>query len=76
MFAIVRFAPVPGSGITRIAVRIREIVGSEDPAHPCSDDAIASMLKAEGVEIARRTVAKYRAELGVAGAAARRRLPS
>ena len=52
--------------------RIKDIVAGEDPAHPLSDEKIAAMLKSEGVEIARRTVAKYREALGIPGTAARR----
>lgn len=49
-----------GQSSRAVMERIREIIGSEDPREPYSDDAIAAMLKSEGVAIARRTVAKYR----------------
>jgi len=64
-----------GTGQSSRAVmeRIREIVGSEDPVHPYSDDAIAAMLKAEKVDIARRTVAKYRDLLRIPSSSLRRR---
>jgi RNA polymerase sigma-54 factor len=40
--------------------KIRQIIASEDPKRPHSDDKIAQMLKRENIHIARRTVAKYR----------------
>ena len=45
--------------------RIREIVSKEDGQKPFSDQKIADMLKGEGLVIARRTVAKYREQLGI-----------
>ncbi len=53
--------------------RIRELIAREDPARPLSDERIARLLAAEGVRVARRTVAKYREALGIPGSAARRR---
>ena len=53
--------------------RIRELVDAEPPAAVLSDDAIASALRNEGVDIARRTVAKYREALRIPGSAERRR---
>ncbi len=45
--------------------RIAKIVESELPRKPLSDQKIVEILKAEGITIARRTVAKYRDELGI-----------
>lgn len=45
--------------------RLRRIVDEEDSRKPLSDAAIAGKLKADGLQIARRTVAKYREELGI-----------
>ena len=45
--------------------RIREIVSKENDKKPFSDQKIADMLKDEGLIIARRTVAKYREQLGI-----------
>jgi len=56
----------------RVRERLREIVAAEDPAAPLSDQALSVRLKAEGLPIARRTVAKYRAMLGIPDAAARK----
>ncbi|MBL8999295.1 MAG: hypothetical protein JNL44_18675, partial [Gemmatimonadetes bacterium] len=44
----------------------------EDKKKPLSDDAIADALKAKGLEIARRTVAKYRDQLGIPSARLRK----
>ena len=45
--------------------RIREIIDKEDKAKPLSDQKIVDLLKAEGLNIARRTVAKYREQLNI-----------
>lgn len=52
---------------TSIKQKIQAIVDAEDKQKPLSDDDICSMLKLEQISISRRTVAKYRAELGVPG---------
>ncbi|MCK9554651.1 RNA polymerase factor sigma-54 [bacterium] len=52
---------------------IREIVSSEDKSKPYSDDAIAEMVKKEGIDVARRTVAKYREEAGIYSSRMRKR---
>jgi len=52
--------------------RIREIIAQEDPRRPLSDQHIAKMLSTEHVEIARRTVAKYRGVMGVLPSSKRR----
>lgn len=58
---------------TSIKQRLRELVGAEEPAHPYSDQKLAEMLSDEGVTVARRTVAKYREELGIDPSWVRRR---
>ena len=45
--------------------RIQELIGSEDPKHPLSDQKIIALLANEGIKLARRTVAKYRGELNI-----------
>jgi RNA polymerase sigma-54 factor len=56
-----------GDEIASEAVKnhIKQIVGGEDPKHPHSDQKIVEILKGQGIEIARRTVAKYREVLGI-----------
>lgn len=45
--------------------KIKEFIAGENPAKPLSDAAISSLLAAEGLNIARRTVAKYRESLNI-----------
>ncbi len=52
---------------TSIKQKVQAIVDAEDKNNPLSDDEICAKLKQEGINISRRTVAKYRAELGVPG---------
>jgi RNA polymerase sigma-54 factor len=53
--------------------RIKEFISNENPAEILSDDRIVTLLKGEGIDIARRTVAKYREALRIPSSAARRR---
>ena len=53
--------------------RIARIIDAEPPQKPYSDAAIVKMLEEEGIKIARRTVAKYREELGILPTNLRRR---
>lgn len=53
---------------------IQKLVEGEDPKDPLTDQAIVAILKDQGVNIARRTVAKYRDQLGVLSARMRRRV--
>ncbi|MBO9667005.1 MAG: RNA polymerase factor sigma-54 [Bdellovibrio sp.] len=43
-----------------VKIKIKDLVGKEDPKNPLSDQKIVDLLKVEGIQIARRTVAKYR----------------
>jgi RNA polymerase sigma-54 factor len=56
--------------------RIRELVGRERAGRPLSDDKLVAGLKAEGIDIARRTVAKYREVMGIPSSVERRRRTS
>lgn len=51
---------------------IRKMVDAEDRKTPLSDSRLCENLSQQGVEISRRTVAKYRSELGIAAAAVRK----
>jgi RNA polymerase sigma-54 factor len=53
--------------------RIKALIGAEDPDRILSDDQLVEMLKAEGFDIARRTVAKYREAIGLGSSVQRRR---
>jgi RNA polymerase sigma-54 factor len=52
---------------TSIKEKIAQIIERESKVSPLSDDDIAARLKLDGVSISRRTVAKYRGELGIPG---------
>jgi RNA polymerase sigma-54 factor len=54
--------------------KIREIIDVEEPHRPLSDDRIAEILKNEGLNIARRTVAKYREQMMIPVARLRRKI--
>jgi RNA polymerase sigma-54 factor len=58
---------------TSVKVRLRELLTEEDAAHPLSDQRVADLLSDEGIPVARRTVAKYREELGIEPSWARKR---
>jgi RNA polymerase sigma-54 factor len=53
--------------------RVQTLIGAEQPATVLSDDAVAQILQKEGIDIARRTVAKYREALRIPGSAQRKR---
>lgn len=57
-----------------IKARIQKLVAEEDPKQPLTDQAIVNILKEEGIQIARRTVAKYRDQLGILSARMRKRV--
>lgn len=57
---------------TAIKDRIAQLINEEHPKKPLSDQKIADMLKAEGYDIARRTVAKYREQMKILPAKFRR----
>ena len=65
-----------GSDISSLSVKrkIEQMIQEEDPHKPMSDSGIAAALKREGINIARRTVAKYRDELGVPSSTHRKKI--
>ena len=56
--------------------RIKALIDAETPKDILSDDRIVEILKAKGIDIARRTVAKYREGMGIASSVQRRRAKS
>jgi RNA polymerase sigma-54 factor len=58
---------------TAIRAKIRKLIAQEDTASPMSDSRIAELLSADGVQVARRTVAKYREAMNIAPSSERRR---
>lgn len=57
-----------------IRERIRALIGAEDASKPLSDQAISKHLKEAGVSVARRTVAKYREQLGFLSSSMRKKV--
>jgi RNA polymerase sigma-54 factor len=57
----------------RVRDLVTEIVSAEDKSAPLPDDGIVAALAARGHAVARRTVAQYRAELGLPSSYRRRR---
>ncbi len=65
-----------GEDISSLTVKrkIQQLVESEDARHPLSDSELMRILNREGIQIARRTVAKYRDELNVPSSSDRKRI--
>ncbi len=57
-----------------IKAKIEKLVEEENPKKPLTDQSIVNLLKEEGIQIARRTVAKYRDQLGILSARMRKRV--
>jgi RNA polymerase sigma-54 factor len=45
--------------------KVRKLIAEEDARHPLTDDQLASMLQAQGIQLTRRTVAKYREDMNI-----------
>jgi len=54
--------------------KVKAIIGTEDPAHPFSDQKIVELLLKDNINIARRTVAKYREMLGILPSSKRKKV--
>jgi RNA polymerase sigma-54 factor len=54
--------------------QIKTIIAAESPTNPISDQQIVDMLKAKNIDIARRTVAKYRETLGIPSSSQRKQI--
>ncbi len=59
--------------ISRVYAQLREWIELEDKSSPLSDSALVSLFADKGIIIARRTLAKYREQLGIPAAAQRRK---
>lgn len=59
---------------TAIRAIIKKLVASENPRKPLSDSKITGLLEEQGINVARRTIAKYRESLGIAPSNERKRL--
>ncbi|MFB0612891.1 RNA polymerase factor sigma-54 [Aurantiacibacter poecillastricola] len=62
-----------GASAEAVKARIKALTDAEDPKKILSDDALVDLLKAEGFDLARRTVAKYREAIGIGSSVQRRR---
>ncbi len=49
----------------RIKIALKELISKEDKSHPLSDDTLSDMMNRQGYSVARRTIAKYRKQLGI-----------
>jgi RNA polymerase sigma-54 factor len=66
---------VDGEAVSSLTVKelVRRLLTAEDTGKPLSDQKIVEMLRQQGIEIARRTVAKYRGQLKIPSSSRRRR---
>jgi RNA polymerase sigma-54 factor len=62
-----------GASATAIQAMIRKLIDGEDPRKPLSDQALAEELNRKGIQVARRTVAKYREALRIPSSSERQR---
>jgi len=53
--------------------KVRKLIDEEDPRRPLTDDQLAAMLQAQGIQLTRRTVAKYREDMSIPSTHQRRR---
>ena len=53
--------------------KVRKLIEDEDAVHPLTDDQLAAMLQAQGIQLTRRTVAKYREDMNIPSTHQRRR---
>ncbi len=69
------FSRAVGGGPSQQAIKqkLLALVKAEDPKHPLSDEKLCRLLSEDGVQVARRTVAKYRTELRIGSSTARKR---
>jgi RNA polymerase sigma-54 factor len=58
----------PSGGVLPLLIlkrRVKKMIEEEDPAHPLTDEHITERLQAEGIQVTRRTVAKYREDMRI-----------
>ena len=56
-----------------LKLKVRKLIEEENPSHPLTDDQLAAMLHAQGIQLTRRTVAKYREDMNIPSTHQRRR---
>ena len=52
---------------------LKKMIGAENPEKPLSDNKLAAMFDDQGIQVARRTVAKYREAMGIPTSSERKR---
>ncbi len=62
-----------GVSSTSVKSQIKELIDGENPQKPFSDQKLADILENKGINISRRTVAKYRDEMMIPASSMRRR---
>ena len=64
-----------GTGVSSNSIKkmIKEIISGEDAKEPMSDQGIMDILRSRGIDISRRTVAKYRESMNIPSSSKRRR---
>ena len=68
----------PSGSTTSLPVlkrRVKKLIAEEDPAHPLTDEQITRILQSEGIQVTRRTVAKYREDMRISSTHQRRVKP-
>lgn len=67
---------VTGGECSSTAIRafIKELIGNENPVKPLSDSKISALLREKGINVARRTIAKYREAMSIPSSSQRKRL--
>lgn len=66
----------PSGAVTPLLLlkrRVKKMIEEEDPRHPLTDEQITERLRAEGIQVTRRTVAKYREDMKIPSTHQRRR---
>ena len=56
------------------AAGVKKMIEEEDPKQPLTDEQITARLQSEGIQVTRRTVAKYREMLGILASSKRKKL--
>jgi len=54
-----------GTSLLILKRRVKKLIEEEDPAHPLTDDQITHILRSQGIQVTRRTVAKYREDMHI-----------
>ena len=54
-----------GTSLLILKRRVKKLIEDEDPAKPLTDDQITAILQGQGIQVTRRTVAKYREDMKI-----------